>query len=124
MTERRRVSTDTVIVLLIAISVIWLHVLTGSRYGFHRDELATVDDGQHLEWGFVAYPPLTPFIARVAFTIFGPSLAGLRFFAALAIGIAILLSGRMARELGGGREAQVIAAAAVAIAPVAMAAGG
>jgi 4-amino-4-deoxy-L-arabinose transferase-like glycosyltransferase len=124
MTSRRSVSSDTVILLLIALAVILLHALTGGRYGFHRDELATVDDGQHLAWGFVAYPPFTPFVARVAFTLFGPSLVGLRLFAALAIGVAIVLTGWMARELGGGREAQVVAAASVAIAPVALSAGG
>ena len=82
-----------------------------------------MDDGQHLDWGYVAYPPLTPFVARVAFTLFGSSLVGLRFFSSLAIGVAIVLAGWMARELGGGRMAQVLAALAVAIGPVTLSAG-
>jgi len=110
-------------VLVIAVAVMLLHALTNGQYGFHRDELATVDDGQHLDWGFVAYPPLTPFVARLAFTLFGPSLVGLRFFSSLAIGVAILLSAWMARELGGNRGTQIVTAAAVAIGPVAMSAG-
>ena len=31
-----------------------LHALTNSQYGFHRDELATLDDARHLAWGYVA----------------------------------------------------------------------
>lgn len=119
----RVASSDTGALILIALATILLHALTNSRYGFHRDELATVDDARYLAWGYIAYPPLTPFIARIAFTLFGPSLVGLRFFASLAQGIAIVLAGCMARELGGKRTAQVAAALATAIAPVSMAAG-
>jgi len=74
------------LIVLAAVLVI-VHTLTNGQYGFHRDELATIDDARHLAWGFVAYPPLTPFIGRVALELFGTSLAGLRFFAALAQGI-------------------------------------
>jgi Dolichyl-phosphate-mannose-protein mannosyltransferase len=124
MMRKRGWPSGTGVLILIALASILLHALTNSQYGFHRDELATVDDGQHLDWGFVAYPPLTPFIARVAFTLFGPSLVGLRFFASLAVGVAIVLAGWMAAELGGKRDAQVLAGLAVAIGPVAMSAGG
>ena len=55
-----------------------VHLLTISHYGVHRDELATFDDAHYLAWGFVAYPPLTPFIARVAMALLGYSLPGVR----------------------------------------------
>jgi len=74
--------------------------------------------------GFVAYPPLRPFVARLAFTLFGPSLVALRFLASLAIGVAIVLAGWMAAELGGKRDAQILAGLAVAIGPVTVSAGG
>jgi 4-amino-4-deoxy-L-arabinose transferase-like glycosyltransferase len=86
--------------------------LAGGRYGFHRDELATLDDARHLAWGYIAYPPITPFFARLSLTLFGISLNGFRFFAALAQAVAVVLTGLMARELGGGRGAQLVAAAA------------
>jgi 4-amino-4-deoxy-L-arabinose transferase-like glycosyltransferase len=117
------VSSDTGALVLIALAVVLLHALTNSRYGFHRDELATVDDARYLAWGYVAYPPVTPFIAGIAFALFGPSLVGLRFFASLAQAIAIVLTGWMARELGGTRPAQMLAALAAAIAPISLAAG-
>jgi 4-amino-4-deoxy-L-arabinose transferase-like glycosyltransferase len=95
--------------IILAAILVTVHTLTNGHYGFHRDELATIDDARHLAWGFVAYPPLTPFIARVALTLFGTSLAGLRFFAALAQGFVVIFAGLMARELGGKRPAQLVA---------------
>ena len=58
----------------------------------------------------MVYPPVTPLIARVSLALFGASMIGLRFFAALAVGIAMVLTGLMAREIGGGRRAQLVAA--------------
>ena len=106
--------------IVVALLVLAVHVATNHRYGFHRDELQVVDDGQHLAWGYVVYPPFTPAVSRLAFELFGPSLRGLRFFTALSQSIVILLAGLIARELGGGRTASTIAAAMAAIAPVSM----
>ena len=103
---------DTAILVYVATLTVIVHWITGHRYGFHRDELATLEDARHLDWGFVAYPPVTPFFARLSLMLFGTSLAGFRFFAAVAEAIAIVLTGLMAREMGGRREAQVVAAVA------------
>jgi hypothetical protein len=105
-------SSDTALLLYMALGTVIVHALTGSRYGFQRDELATLDDARHLAWGYVAYPPVTPFFGRLSLILFGTSLAGFRFFAALAQAAALVLTGLMARELGGQRTAQLIAAAA------------
>lgn len=72
--------------IVMACALVAVHTLTSGQYGFHRDELATLDDARHLAWGFVAYPPLTPLVGRVALTLFGTSLAGFRFFAAVSQG--------------------------------------
>lgn len=105
----------------IAGSMLLVHLITGHRYGFHRDELATLDDARNLAWGYVAYPPVTPLFGRISLTLFGTSLTGFRFFAALVDAIAVLLTGLLARELGGGRRAQIIAA--LATVPFCLAAG-
>jgi hypothetical protein len=73
------IATDTGALILSALSLVALHSATNNQYGFHRDELATIDDARFLGWGYVVYPPVTPFIARVALTLFGPSMIGLRF---------------------------------------------
>jgi 4-amino-4-deoxy-L-arabinose transferase-like glycosyltransferase len=122
-TWRNIVFSDLGILILLALARLALHSLTNGQYGWHRDELATLDDARYLAWGYVAYPPVTPFIARVALELFGPSLVGVRFFCALAQAIAMVLTGLMARELGGRRFAQVVAALAAAIAPTALSEG-
>jgi hypothetical protein len=105
---------------LLALAFVALHLLTNGQYGFHRDELATLADARHLAWGYVAYPPLTPAVARVALELFGPSLPGLRLFATLGQAASMVLVGLMARDLGGGRFAQAVAALAAATAPIAL----
>lgn len=116
----RLVLSDVTVLLLIALARFTLHMLTNGAYGFYRDELATIDDARYLAWGYVAYPPFAPFVARLAFTLFGPSVVGLRLFVALAHSIVTLLAGLIARELGGPRRAQVLAAFAAAIVPVSL----
>ncbi len=115
---------DLALLLGLAAARLLLHVLVNGEYGFHRDELVVLDDARHLDWGYVAYPPLTPAIGRVALELFGESLTGFRFFAALAQCVAMLLAGLIARELGGGRIAQIVAAVATAAAPFSLLAGG
>ena len=110
--------TETLWLLLIAVGVGMIHLLTNSRYGFHRDELQFLSDARHLDWGFVAYPPFTPLVERAALDVFGLSLVGLRLFSVIAQAVAILVTGLMAAELGGGRLAQVAAALAVALSPL------
>ena len=104
--------SDLVPLFAIALSTLLLHFLTGNRYGFNRDELSLLDDARHLSWGHVAYPPITPLFARLSLLFFGTSLPGFRFFSWLVQAIAVLLTGLMARELGGSRRAQILAALA------------
>jgi hypothetical protein len=113
-----RSSANTLVVTGIALTIAVVHLLTNGRYGFHRDELQVLSDALHLDWGFVAYPPLTPFLERIGLGIFGVSLVGLRLFSVIAQGAAVVVTGLMARELGGGRWAQAGAALAVAVSPL------
>ncbi|RAO74436.1 hypothetical protein CA260_20370 [Dyella jiangningensis] len=107
-------------VILIAVLFGVAHMLTNGQYGFHRDEWQFLSDAQHLDWGFVPYPPLTAALEHVGLAMFGLSLVGLRLFSVLAQTLVILAAGLMARDLGGGRRAQVFAALAVALSPLPM----
>src|SRR5215472_8091345 len=106
---------DTWALLAVAAVIVAIHLLTNSRYGLHRDELQVLSDARHLDWGFVAYPPLTPFVERISLALFGLSLVGLRLFSVISQALAIFFTGLMARELGGGRFAQLTAAFAIAL---------
>ena len=112
--------SDLAVLVLIAAARLALHILTNGQYGFHRDELQTLDDARHLDWGFVVYPPITPLIGRLELLLFGTSLMGFRFFSAVAVSVVMVLAGLIAKELGGSRHIQVLAAVAAGISPVSL----
>ena len=103
------------VVLWIAGAVSTLLVVFASGYGYHRDELYFVAAGHHLDWAYADQGPFTPLVARAMSEIAPHSLTVLRIPSALAAGATVLLTGLLARELGGGRRAQVIAAACTAV---------
>ncbi|HEY4284993.1 MAG TPA: glycosyltransferase family 39 protein [Chthoniobacterales bacterium] len=110
--NRNRPPVSITLLVCLASGTIIAHFFIGDGYGFHRDELATLDDARHLAWGYIAYPPVTPFFGRLSLALFGTSLVGFRFFASLAAAGSIVLTGLIAREMRGGRMAQLIAAVA------------
>jgi hypothetical protein len=93
-----------------------LMALSG-RYGFHRDELYFLVCAQHLEGSYVDQPVLTPLFAWVSLKLFGVSLPGLRLWSALAAWATVVVGGLTAREFGGGRRAQLLAAIGTATMP-------
>ncbi len=107
---RRNTAGMSAGVWVVALAIALLHMLTNGWYGFHRDELQFLSDSRHMEWGFVAYPPLTAAVERVSQAVFGLWLPGLRLASVLAQGAVVLLAGGMARVCGGDRRAQTLAA--------------
>ncbi|CAA9465817.1 MAG: hypothetical protein AVDCRST_MAG28-4065 [uncultured Rubrobacteraceae bacterium] len=105
------------IVVYLACAKLITHVLTAGNYGFYRDELYFVAASKHLDFGYVDFPPLVAVVTALARVVFGDSAAALQFFPALASAGVVVLAGLMARELGGGRFAQGIAALATLVAP-------
>ena len=114
-TWQRIITIDLGILSLLALARILLHTLINSQYGFHRDELLTFDNARHLSWGYVVYPPLTPFFGRLSLELFGNSLRGFRFFPAVVQGLVMIFTGLATRELGGQRRTQLLAVLAVCI---------
>ena len=99
-----------------------LMALSG-RYGFHRDELYFLACAQHLQASYVDQPVLTPLLAWVSLKTFGLSLPGLRVWPALAAWATVVVAALTAREFGGGRRAQLLAAVAAATMPALLGAG-
>lgn len=112
--------TDNLTLLFMALVAVIFHIALNGQYGFHRDELDFIMNARRLDWGYVSYPPITPFFARIGLEIFGESLRGLRVLPAIAQGAAMILAGLMARDMGGKRSAQILAAFTVFIAPMSL----
>ena len=115
--------TDNFILFLMAVSAIIFHIVLNGQYGFHRDELDFIMNARQLDWGYVSYPPITPFFARLGLEFFGESLRGLRVLPAVAQGIVMILAALMARDMGGKRNAQILTAFVVFITPVSLLGG-
>ncbi|MFE3254655.1 ArnT family glycosyltransferase [Nocardia sp. NPDC059091] len=99
-----------------------LTVLSG-RYGYHRDELYFLAAGRRLDWGYPDQPPLVPLLARAMSAIDPNSVLLLRLPATLVATTVVICAGLAARELGGGRVAQAVAAGTMASAAVVAGAG-
>jgi hypothetical protein len=101
--------SDAAVLSAFAALIVAVHFYIGNGYGFHRDELQFLDDARHLDWGFVAYPPMTAFCGRIAIALFGISPGVFRLPAAIVNAVSLVMVGLMARELGGRRPAQIVA---------------
>src|SRR5262245_31692210 len=110
-------------VLGIAGGLAALLVAFSGRYGYHRDELYFLVCGQHPAWGYPDQPPLVPLLARLMSSLDATSLVLLRLPSALASAALVAVTGLLARELGGQRAAQVLAAASISVAAVVLGAG-
>lgn len=106
----------SVVAVLAAVKLL-LHLYAGRHYGYFVDELYYLACAQHLDWGYVDQPPLIALIAKIARALLGDSLSAIRLFPALAGAGLVLLTGLIARELGGQRFAQGLAALSFLLAP-------
>jgi 4-amino-4-deoxy-L-arabinose transferase-like glycosyltransferase len=102
----------------VAAAALVLLLALSARYGIYRDELYFLDCARHLSLSYVDQPVFTPLLARLSLGLFGVSVVGLRIWSALAAFATVVTGGLLAREFGGGRAAQLLAALGVATAPV------
>lgn len=86
-------------------------------YGYMADELYFLSCADRLAWGYVDHPPLSIAVLGAYRSVFGESLVALRALAALFAAASVFSVGALARELGGGRSAQLLAALAWAASP-------
>ncbi|MBW2267285.1 MAG: glycosyltransferase family 39 protein [Deltaproteobacteria bacterium] len=107
----------------LALAKLALHLATSTGYGHFRDELYYLASTEHLAWGYVEHPPLSIALLWLARTGLGESLLALRCLPALAGAATVIVTGLLARELGGGSRAQFLAALSVLVTPFYLAVG-
>jgi hypothetical protein len=109
-------------VALIAAAQFVVLVATSTRYGFHRDELYFIVAGSHPAFGYPDQPPIVPLVVWTMHQL-GSSPLWVRLPSALVSAATTVLAALIARELGGSRRAQMIAAACTATSGFALAVG-
>lgn len=111
----RRLRSDWAMLLCIAAVNFVGHMLVAGNYGYFRDELYYIVSGQHLQLGYVDFPPMIAYIAALLNSIAGDSLIAIHVVPALAGGALVFVAGMIAKELGGKRWAQALSAVATLV---------
>ena len=116
-TPNRLAFSATAVIVCFTACKLLLHLYAGRRYGYFVDELYYLACSRHLDWGYVDQPPLIAAITWIARRLLGGSLPAIRFLPAVAGAGEVALTALIARELGGQRFAQGLAALATLAAP-------
>ncbi len=97
-----------------------LATIVGQRsgYGYFIDEFYYLACAKRLAFGYVDHPPFAPFLLRLVTATLGDSLVAIRLLPAIANALSLVLTGLIARRLGAGIFGQLLAALALAVAPV------
>ena len=102
------------VILVAGLMVAGLLAVSGA-YGFHGDEMYFVVAGQHPAFGYVDQPPLTPLLSAASVAVLGVSPTAVRVLPALEMALIVVLIALIARDLGGSRRAQILAAITAAL---------
>ena len=109
--SKRALTSTTALLVYLALADFLVHMIFATNYGYFRDELYYIVSGtQHLSLGYVDFPPLIAYVAALLNVISKDSLFSIHAVAALNEALLVFVAGLIARELGGGRRAQLLAA--------------
>ncbi|HEY2206243.1 MAG TPA: glycosyltransferase family 39 protein [Pseudonocardia sp.] len=110
LVARPRFATRPVAVVAAVAGLLALWSSTMRPYQY--DELYFLASGRHLAWGYADQPPLVPLLAHLAELVAPDTPVLFRLPAVLLYAAGVLATGAIAREFGGHRRAQVLAAVA------------
>ena len=94
-----------------------VELAVSDRFGFQQDELYFLVASHHLAFGYVDQPPLAVLMARTT-DIFGVDPTAIRIIPALAGATIVVIAARIAALIGASPAGRVLAALAMATAPV------
>jgi hypothetical protein len=113
------------VIVTLGVATLALHLTANviSPYGFHRDEFLYFAMGRHLQLFRMDFPPAIAILAEAVRGTLGDGLVGIRLVPALAGTLVVVLAALFARELGGGRFAQLLSGLAILGSPLFMRSG-
>lgn len=115
--QHRFIHPDDRPLFLLSMISLGIHLWANLFDGIFIDELYYVACSKHLDFGYVDHPPFVALIGALTRLLFGESLFALRIPAVLTSASIVFLTGRLARQLGGNRSAQMLASLAALICP-------
>jgi 4-amino-4-deoxy-L-arabinose transferase-like glycosyltransferase len=112
------VSPGVALVCCVALVRVVIYLVAAAKYGYFRDEMCYLACGERPAWGYMDQPPLIAWIAWLLEHTIGVSLYALRLLPMLADVGCIVVTALLARKLGGGHWAMLLASLAVLVAPI------
>ena len=121
----RFISENKHLLIISILTFLLIYISTFIKgYGYFIDEFYYISCANNPAAGYVDHPPLAPLILTLFQFVFGDSLYAIRVLPAFAQSAAVFSTGILAKEIGGGKYAQIIAACAMATSPTIIAFGG
>ena len=96
----------------ILIKIIFHYFLIDPGYDLHRDEYLHLDQGKHLDWGYMSLPPLTSFFSYIIL-ILGNGTLWVKFFPAVFGALTILVVWKTIEALKGNLFALILGATSI-----------
>jgi hypothetical protein len=112
--SRKTLTSGAGLIAFVALVRLVAHLLVAGNFGYFRDELYYIESGRHFQTGYVDFMPFIAWLAGIL-QIVGDNLVVLHIITALAGAALVVVTGLMAREMGGGRVAQGLAALGTAV---------
>jgi hypothetical protein len=109
---------------ILPVLVMAVLIVAAFRDHYFRDEFYYLACSHRMAWGYVDQPPLSIALLWILRHAFGESLIVLRCASAMALGAVMFLTASVARRLGGGPFAELLAMVGVAMAPEFLSSGG
>jgi hypothetical protein len=92
--------TILLFIVILAVKLLFQHFLIHPAYDLQRDEYLHLDQGKHLQWGYISVPPMTSWISYIIHLL-GDGVFWVKFFPALFGALTILVVLKIVEELGG-----------------------
>ncbi|HKW05603.1 MAG TPA: glycosyltransferase family 39 protein [Nitrososphaerales archaeon] len=122
--SKKSFTSTTALILYLSLADFVAHLFVGGNYGYFRDELYYIVSGtQHLSLGYVDFPPFIAYVAALLYPISQDSLASIHIVSAAVESLLVFVAGLIAKELGGGRKAQLLAAVSTLLSLIFLAGG-
>lgn len=96
----------------IALKFLLQYTLISPEYNLHRDEYLHLDQGRHLDWGYISVPPFTSWISKIILLL-GNDIFWIKFFPALFGALTIYIVWKTIEVLNGSLFALILGAVGV-----------
>jgi hypothetical protein len=108
------------VLIFIALLNVAMHLAVAYNLEYHRDELLYFSLGEHPDFGFATVPPMIGWLSWLLQQLLGHGLFAVRILPAIMSGIMIFLVAGIAKNLGGSKYAQLLAAVGFTLAGFAL----